>query len=126
MFKKFDIIIIIALICLSFIPEFVFGVMMSKNYNSTYAEITLDGKLYRKILLSEHKGKEQIDIKTSYGNNVIEVKDNSISVIDADCKDKICMRSDFISEPGQIIVCLPHKLTIEIRRSDVIPDSLRC
>lgn len=126
MFKKFDIIIIIALICLSFIPELVFGVMMGKNYNSTYAEITLDGKPYRKILLSEHKGAEQIDINTSYGYNIIEIKDDSISVKDADCKDKICMKSKFISEPGQIIVCLPHKLMIEIKSSDVIQDSLRC
>lgn len=126
MFKKFDIIIIITLICLSFIPELVFGVMMGGNYNSTYAEITLDGKSYRKVFLSGHKGEEQIDIKTSYGDNVIEIKDNSIRVIDANCKDKICMRSKFISEPGQIIVCLPHKLMIEIRSSDVILDSLRC
>lgn len=126
MFKKWDIIIIVFLICLSFIPELVFGVMMGKNYNGTYAEITIDGKLYRKIPLSEHSGDEQIDIKTAYGYNTIEIKDKSIKVIDADCKDKICLRSGFISEPGQIIVCLPHKLMIEVKSTDVIPDSLRC
>lgn len=99
---------------------------MGKNYNGTYAEITVDGKIYRKIPLSEHSGDEQIDIKTAYGYNIIEIKDKSIKVIDADCRDKICLRSGFISEPGQIIVCLPHKLMIEVKSTDIIPDSLRC
>lgn len=126
MLKKWDIIIIVLLICISFIPELVFGLMMGKHYNATYAEITIDGKFYKKINLSEHKGDEQIDIKTVYGDNIIEIKDNSIKVLDADCKDKICIRSGFISEPGQIIVCLPHKLMIEIKSADIMANSLRC
>ena len=118
MFKKWDIIIIIVLICLSFIPELIFGVMMGKNYNGTYAEVTLDGKPYKKILLSEHRGEEQIDVKTDYGYNVIEIKDASIAIIDADCRDKICIKSGFISKPGQLLVCLPHKLMVEIKNND--------
>lgn len=126
MFKKWDIIIIVILLCISLIPELVFGVIMGKHYNGTYAEITIDGKFYKKINLSEHRGEDQIDITTSYGDNIINVKDKSIKVIDADCKDKICVRSGFISEPGQIIVCLPHKLMIEIKSSDIMANSLRC
>ena len=118
MFKKWDIIIIVVLICLSFIPELIFGVIMGKNYNGTYAEITLDGKPYKKILLSEHIGEEQIDVKTEYGYNIIEIKDQSIAIIDADCRDKICIKSGFISKPGQLLVCLPHKLMIEIKSND--------
>lgn len=118
MFKKWDIIIIVFLICLSFIPEFIFGVMMGKNYNETYAEITLDGKLYKKIPLSEHRGEDQIEVKTKNGYNIIEIKDQSIRIIDADCPDKICIKSGFISESGQSLVCLPHKLMIEIKSND--------
>ena len=118
MFKKWDIIIIVVLICLSFIPELIFGVIMGKNYNGTYAEITLDGKPYKKILLSEHKGEEQIDVKTDYGYNIIEIKDASVAIIEADCPDKICIKSSFISKPGQLLVCLPHKLMVEIKSND--------
>lgn len=120
MFKKWDVIIIAFLICLSFIPELIFGLILDKNYNGTYAEITLNGKLLKKILLSEHRGDEKIDIKTSYGYNTLEIKDQYIKVIDADCRDKICEKSGFISEPGQIIVCLPHKLMIEIKNSNIV------
>lgn len=120
MFKKWDIITIAFLICLSFIPELIFGIILDKSYSATYAEVTLDGKTIKKIPLSEHKGDEKIDIKTPFGYNTLEVRDNSIKVIDADCRDKICEKSDFISEPGQIIVCLPHKLMVEIKSSDVM------
>lgn len=100
------------------IPELIFGVMMNKNYNGTYAEITLDGKPYKKILLSEHSGENEIDIKTKYGYNTIIIKDKSIGIIDSDCPDKICVKSGFISQPGEISVCLPHKLMIEIKNTN--------
>jgi hypothetical protein len=118
MFKKWDIIIIILLICLSFIPELIFGVMMNKNYNGTYAEVTVDGKPYKKILLSEHRGEDKIDINTEYGYNILEIDDASIKIIDADCRDKICIKSGFISKPSEILVCLPHKLMVEIKSND--------
>lgn len=117
-FKKWDIIIIIVLIILSFIPEVVFGMVMGKGYNETYAEITLDGKLYKKIPLSEHRGEDKININSKYGYNVIDIRDNSIGVIDADCQDKICIESGFISKPGESVVCLPHKLMIEIKSNN--------
>jgi hypothetical protein len=116
--KKCDIIIIIILLTLSFIPELIFGMVMNKSYNGTYAEITLDGELYKKIPLSEHRGEYKIKINTKYGYNVIDVIDASIGVIDADCKDKICIESGFISKPGESLVCLPHKLMIEIKSNN--------
>jgi hypothetical protein len=123
MFKKWDIIIIIFLICLSLIPELIFGVVLGKNYNRTYAEISVNGNIVKKILLSEHRGDEKIDIKTASGYNTLEIKDQSIKVIDADCRDKICEKSDFISERGQIIVCLPHKLMVEIKSTDIMQNN---
>ena len=91
---------------------------MGKSYTGTYAEITVDGKLYKKILLSEHRGVEEIDVKTEYGYNVIDIKDDSIGIIDADCKDKICIKSGFISKKGESLVCLPHKLMVEVKGND--------
>lgn len=117
-FKKWDIIIISVLIILSFIPELIFGIVMGKSYNQTYAEITLNGKFYKKIILSEHVGEDTLDIKSDYGYNVIDIQDQSIKIIDADCKDQICVKSGFISKPGESLVCLPHKLMVEIKSNN--------
>lgn len=118
MFKKWDIIVIVLLICVSFIPELIFGVIMNRNYKGTYVEITLEGKLYKKVPLSEHRGEEEFNVKTKYGYNVVKIKDQSVAIIDADCRDKICERPGFISKPGQSLVCLPHKLMVEVKSYD--------
>ena len=115
MFKKWDIIIIIVLLVISFIPEIIFGFGMKKNYNRTYAEITVAGKVYKKIPLSEHRGEDIIDIKTKFGYNKVIVKDQSISISESDCPDKVCMAPGYISKRGDSLVCLPHRLMIEIK-----------
>lgn len=115
MFKKWDIVIIIILLIVSFIPELIFGVILGKSYNNTYAQITMDGKLYKRIPLSDHRGQENMKIKTNSGYNILVVKDNSIAIIDGDCKDKICIKSGYIKNPGESLICLPHKLMIEIK-----------
>lgn len=126
MFKKWDVIIIVLLICLSFIPELIFGTSMRRANKGTYVEITVDGKMYKTFNLSEHKGEEEFYIKSKYGYNLVKIKDQSIAIIDADCHDKICERPGFISKPGQSLICLPHKTMIEIKgysnkADDIIP-----
>lgn len=114
MFKKIDIIIIVILMVLSFIPEIVFGLMVGKEYNSTYAQITIAGELHKNIPLSAHKGKEIIELESKYGNIVVEVKDDNIGIIATTCKDKICMHPEYINKPGESLVCLPNRVMIEI------------
>lgn len=114
--KKWDIIIIVILVVISFVPEAVFwAVSGRKPHTGTYAEITVDGRLYKNVPLSTHKGEETFTIKNKYGFNIVEVKDNKIRVIEADCPDKIDVKVGFVQNPGEMIVCLPHKLIIEIK-----------
>ena len=59
-------------------------------------------------------------IETKYGTNVVSVKDKAVFVSNADCPDKICVKHREISRVGETIVCLPHKLVVEI--SEVVPE----
>ncbi len=127
MFKKWDFIIIIALLCLSFIPELIFGLSLDTSGSGNYAAITIDGKPYKTIDLSRHRGDEQFTVATEHGYNVIEVRNSSIGIIEADCPDHLCIKAGFIENPGELLVCLPHKVMIEIKTEastaglDVIP-----
>ena len=112
--KKLDIIIIAVLLIISFIPEILFGIKYSKEASETYAEITIGGKLYKTVSLSENGGEDSFIVHTEQGFNEIAIKDNSIAIIDADCTDKLCLEPGYISEPGEVIICLPHKLMVEI------------
>lgn len=114
-FKKWDIIIIISLLLISFLPEIIFGTTLIKKFDETYAEITVDGSFYKKIPLSTHTNIDEFTIDTKNGFNKIIVKDNTISISDANCSDHVCINQGFISKPGQTIVCLPNKIVIEIK-----------
>lgn len=115
MFKKWDFIIIVVLMLFSFIPEIIFGVVVGKDYDSTYAEITIAGEVQKTIPLTDHVGEETIEFKSKYGFNVISVKNDQIGIIEASCYDHVCMNPPYINKPGQSLVCLPNKFMIEIK-----------
>lgn len=53
-------------------------------------------------------------VTTDLGTNVIEIKDGRVRVEEADCPNQDCVHQGWIDAAGQQIVCLPHKLTIDI------------
>lgn len=53
-------------------------------------------------------------VETSLGANTVMVQDGAVSMKDADCPNGTCIQHAPISEPGPQIICLPHKLWIEV------------
>jgi len=79
---------------------------------SKYAVISVDGEHYRTVALDG--ADQEIDIRTSRGHNVLKVSKGGIEMIDADCPDKLCIAMGRISGVGGKIVCLPHRVFVEI------------
>lgn len=77
------------------------------------AIITVDGKEYEKVSLSQD-GQKEIEIKTEYGHNILKVYDHGIQMVYSDCPKKISMKMGFISKPNQVIICLPNRVFVEI------------
>ena len=69
-----------------------------------------DGKTYELSLSMD----STTTVTTSLGTNVVVVKDGSVYVSEADCKNHDCMRQGSLDAPGKQIICLPHKLWIEV------------
>ena len=44
----------------------------------------------------------------------LEIDGERIRMVEADCGDQVCVRRGWASKNGETIVCLPHKLVIEI------------
>ena len=78
------------------------------------AEITVDGELYKRVQLTGHRGREELLVETSRGKNLIIIEE-SIRVEEADCPDRICVKTGRLSQPGETAACLPHKLLIEVK-----------
>ena len=112
--KKGDIIIIIALIILSFIPQIVFFLTTYNKYNSLQVEIYSKGQLYKKVPLNKASEKLQFTVENELGINIIEIDHGQVKITDANCHDKVCVKSHAIDNPGETLICLPHKLVVKI------------
>jgi len=52
---------------------------------------------------------------------VFQVKDGAIAFVASDCPDKICVKTGFISHPGQMAACLPNHVVIKIVETGPAP-----
>ncbi|MCO7125872.1 NusG domain II-containing protein [Sporolactobacillus shoreicorticis] len=120
MIKRWDIIIVTILVLISFLPFTIFSAVQAKNDRDpdrvNIAVISVNNKVVKRIVLTGSVKTRQFDVHMLGGDcNTIEVKNDQIRVKSADCPDQNCVLTGFISKPGQTIVCLPHRLVIEIK-----------
>lgn len=76
------------------------------------ATIEQDGETISELDLS--KDTELVLDDGNGGSNTITVKNGKIAVTDANCPDLVCVHTGSISQTGEVIACLPHKLIITI------------
>ena len=91
-----------------------FLLLQQKKVSSPVARITRDGKLIREIPLDEVEESYSFVVEDEEGSNTILVELGRIRVSEADCPDQVCVNQGFISDGTVPVVCLPHKLMIEI------------
>ncbi|MGG5379175.1 hypothetical protein IGI49_000585 [Enterococcus sp. AZ071] len=83
--------------------------------NSLEAVLRIDGEEIRRFDLVEDQKTFTYQYEDTDGDyNIIEVTDQKIRVKEASCRDQVCVRRGWIEKKGETIVCLPHKLVIEI------------
>lgn len=114
--KKGDKITAIVIACILVISSVsVFAYMKFFAGSHHIAEIKQDGKVIKTVDLD--KVKDGQDIRISYDTdhyNIVRIEKGRIRITDADCPDKVCVKTGWITQPGQSVICLPHKLIINI------------
>ena len=53
-------------------------------------------------------------ITTSLGTNTIRIENGTVRMAEADCPNQSCLQQEPLSHPGPQIICLPHKLWVEV------------
>lgn len=85
------------------------------------ATIEINGKVYGQYDLKK-VGNKIIDLKLPGDeHSVVEFNNGSVRIKEAGCPDKVCVRTGWISKPGDMIVCLPYKIIVKIsgERQDI-------
>jgi len=77
--------------------------------------VDVGGKTVAKLDLREEK---EITVKGEKGDLRIEVRDGRVRVAEADCPNRICVRTGWRSRGGDVIVCVPNRTVVRILGRD--------
>lgn len=108
--KKRDLYLIIALLVVG-AGAFLFQKLTAKEGEQVV--ITVDGKLYQQLPL--HETKELVIETKNHGVNKVKIQDGVVKMTEATCPDQICVKHSAIHKTGEMIVCLPNEVVVEIK-----------
>lgn len=109
---KRDIILLISILVIGAL-----GIVVTRAFFSedgAEVVITIDGSEYGRYSLYSPR---EIVVDSEYGTNTVVINNGKVDVIDADCPDKICVNHVPVTYNHETIVCLPHKLVVEVKSS---------
>ena len=110
---KNDIILAVIVIAVAAVGLLLLNVFKTEG---SFAVVKIDGKETARYPLSVNT---EVVIETGdNGKNTLVIENNKAFMKDANCPDKICEGHSKISYKGETIVCLPHKVVIEIVTED--------
>lgn len=114
-----DIVIVLAVaaLCAVLIAQ---GITEAGAGSSLEAVVSVNGRAVK--TLSLRSGSEELEVEGYQGTSYVQVSDGRVRMLDSACPDKLCVRSGWISQPGESIVCLPNRVVIEIRAGEGGPD----
>ena len=91
----------------------VFYIITSKsNTEHNTITVSIDGTVYKEFDLYQN---QNYTIQTEQGYNVLQIQNHKATIIEADCPDQLCVQQKAVSHKGELIVCLPHKMVIEVK-----------
>lgn len=83
--------------------------------------VTVDGTVIAEKPITVN---DAVEIKDADGYNRVVIDNREVYMESADCPDKVCVKTGRISRAGETIVCLPHKVVVEIKGGSSYDDSI--
>ena len=117
--KKKDIIMIAAMLLAALVLYLVSQISLGAEASTIV--VTLDGKeVLRRPLAMENT----YDIAQDDGSlNVIAVEDGAVYMKEANCRDGLCIRQGKMKNGAKTIVCLPHKVVVQLTGDAPVSDN---
>ena len=110
--KRGDIKIIIMVVLLT-IASYLIVFFIGNSSDERVLRITQDQVIIHEVVLSDDYD-NVFEIKYNDEYNRVIVKGKEVWIEEASCLNQVCVRHKTISKVGETIVCIPHKLIVEI------------
>jgi hypothetical protein len=104
--KKRDMILIASILAIALVLLLV--VQLTRE-EGAYVLVRVDGQETGRFSLSEDGTYE-----LNGGTNILRIENGVAYLTDANCPDQLCVHQGKISMTGQVITCLPNKLTVSV------------
>ena len=131
-FRRADLVLILILFLCGLLA---FAFLKLNEKPGASVQVRLDGRLFgvypldedREILISNETSLQmssedslpdsstEADADGRSWRNLLVIKDGQAYVSEADCPDKICVAHKPVQKKGETIICLPHKLVVEVQ-----------
>lgn len=118
--KKGDLAVISIIVLIGIASILSFGINKDKD---KLLLIVKDEEIVSKYSLDNNYKKEVV-IEDSIYYNKIYINNGTVKMIESNCKNKICIHSKEINNPGEFIACLPNNLYLKIISEEDNLDSI--
>lgn len=120
---KGDKVLVIVLIMFSLLFAY-YMFRINNKLEKKYVSIQINGEEIKTIEFSDDIIGETYVLETEFGRNVLQFGDEEVRIIEASCPDQLCVKQGKIGKVGQLLVCLPNRLVVEIKANDAINDDI--
>lgn len=111
---KRDIFLIAAFLCVALI---IYAFLYLSSSEGDIVIVKVDGTVVKELPLNQD---DEFTVSGFQGGiNSIIITNGSVLASDADCPDKLCVKTGKINRAGETIVCLPHRVVVEIKSNSV-------
>ena len=113
MITRWDkVVIVFVLVVAAVVYAVLVGALWNEQPKSV--EVFVDGEKYASYNFAEISGAKSVEINTKYGYNVLEITNEGARMTESSCPDKVDVLCGEISKPGQMIVCIPNRVSVKI------------
>jgi hypothetical protein len=78
----------------------------------------------KQLALVSLKQDQQMEVAGALGSSTLEISDGRIRFVDSACSEKLCVRNSWVSKGGQVVACLPNKVSVAILGGDYRFDAI--
>ncbi|MBQ1922913.1 MAG: NusG domain II-containing protein [Lachnospiraceae bacterium] len=117
--RKADIVLFIVLLAFGF--AMLFFTIRAASSPGDQVVINVDGTEYGRYPLDRDR---VIEIQNGDRLNIVTIKDGGVSMSYSTCKNQICVHEGEVTAPGQLIVCLPNYVIVEIEGGEGSDEAL--
>ncbi len=79
------------------------------------AVVRVGGKPWARLNLFQD---QDLHVPGPLGESHIQVRDGQARFVDSPCPNKLCVHSGWLSQGGEVAVCLPNRVSLQVLASD--------